>query len=70
VGPHDPVLVKSLLLAAIHFVEGIVWLSVVAGVVDRGRAFIASPRARRTLEGVAGAVLIGFGVRLATDTSR
>ena len=70
VGPHDPVLAKSLLLASIHFVEGIVWLCVVACVVDRGRAFMASPRARRTLEGVAGAVLLSFGLRLATDNSR
>jgi RhtB (resistance to homoserine/threonine) family protein len=70
VGPDDPVLAKSLLLAAIHFVEGIAWLSGLACVVDRGRALVASTRARRALEGIAGAVLLGFGLRLATDNSR
>ena len=70
VAPHDPVLAKSLLLAAIHFGEGIVWLCALAFAVERGRALMASTRARRTLEGVAGAVLLGFGVRLATDNSR
>ena len=70
VGPDDAVLAKSLLLAAIHFVEGIVWLCALAFTVERGRALMASTRARRTLEGVAGAVLLGFGLRLATDNSR
>lgn len=70
VGPDDPALAKSLLLAGIHFVQGIVWLAGLALVVDRGSAILASTRARRALETVSGTVLLGFGVRLAMEDRR
>ncbi len=37
---------------------------------DRGRAVLASARARRTLEAISGTVLLGFGVRLAFEDRR
>jgi RhtB (resistance to homoserine/threonine) family protein len=67
VGPEDPVLAKSLLLAAIHVAQGIVWLSLVTLFVARLRRVLTRPRVRRALEGVTGLVLVGFGVRLATS---
>ena len=63
--PTDPVLQKSLLLASIHYVEGIVWLVVVSVAVDRMRKLLMAPRVRRWLDGICGAVFVGFGVRLA-----
>ena len=63
--PTDPVLQKSLLLASIHYVEGIVWLVVVSVAVDRMRKLLMAPMVRRWLDGICGAVFVGFGLRLA-----
>jgi len=65
IGPADPVLARSILLASIHFAEGLVWLSLVTLFVARLRPVLAHPRAQRALESVTGLVFIGFGVRLA-----
>ena len=43
--PGDAVLLKSMLLAAIHFVEGILWLGFVAWAVDRSRTILPAARA-------------------------
>jgi RhtB (resistance to homoserine/threonine) family protein len=65
IGPGDPVLAKSILLAAIHFVEGLVWLSLVTLFVARLRPVLSRPSMQRALESVTGLVFIGFGVKLA-----
>ena len=65
IGPADPVLAKSLLLAAIHFAEGIVWFFAVVWAVDRSRRFFLGPRVRRWLDAVCGGLLIALGLRLA-----
>ena len=63
--PGDPVLAKSLLLAAIHCVEGILWLGFVAWAVDRSRRFFLKPALRRFLDALCGTVLVALGIRLA-----
>ena len=65
IGPSDPALLKSLLLAAIHFAEGVAWFAIVAWLVDRSRHFFMKPDMRRWLDGICGAILIGLGLRLA-----
>ena len=65
IGPADPVLLKSLLLAAIHFVEGIAWFAIVSLIVDRSRHFFMNPDMRRWLDAICGTILIGLGLRLA-----
>lgn len=65
IGPTDPVLLKSLLLAAIHFLEGILWFAIVVYFVDRSRRFFMKPNLRRWLDTICGTLLIGLGVRLA-----
>lgn len=65
IGPTDPVLQKSLLLAAIHYVEGIVWLVGVSMAVDQTRRLFLQATVRRWLDGICGTLFIGFGVRLA-----
>jgi len=65
IGPADPVLLKSLLLAAIHFAEGIAWFGIVAWIVDRSRRFFMKPDMRRWLDAICGTILIGLGLRLA-----
>lgn len=68
IGPGDPVLAKSILLASIHFVEGLVWLSLVTLFVARLRPVLARPRVQRALESCTGLVFIGFGVKLAASS--
>lgn len=67
IAPTDPVLRKSLLLAGIHYAEGILWLVTVSVAVDRTRRFFLNPAVRRWLDGLCGAVLIALGVRLALE---
>lgn len=65
IDPGDPVLAKSLLLATIHFAEGILWLGGVAWLVDRSRRFFMNPVLRRWLDAACGAFLVALGIRLA-----
>jgi RhtB (resistance to homoserine/threonine) family protein len=65
--PGDAVLARSILLAAIHFLLGIAWLSLVTLFVGRMRLALTRPRVQRAAEGVTGAALVAFGFRLALD---
>ena len=69
IGPTEPVLTKSLLLAGIHYVEGILWLVALSIMLDHTRRFILKSAVRRWLDGLCGAVLVGFGARLALERS-
>jgi len=65
ISPGDNVLAKSLLLAGIHAVLGLAWLPLYAYAIDRLGAVMRG--ARRWLERISGAALIGLGVRLALE---
>jgi threonine/homoserine/homoserine lactone efflux protein len=60
-----PVLAMSVGLTAIHVAIGMAWLSGIVLLVDRARGALARPTVRRRMERLTGAVLLGFGVRLA-----
>lgn len=62
-----PVLATTLLLATIHVLQGLLWLSLVALFVHRSRRVLGRPNVRRGLERVTGAVLLAFGARLALE---
>jgi RhtB (resistance to homoserine/threonine) family protein len=65
IGPDDVVFLKSLLMAAIHFVEGMLWLGGVAYFVDRSRHFFLRPGLRRWIDAACGTILVALGLRLA-----
>ena len=65
--PTDPVLAKSLVLAGIHYTEGILWLLTLSIVLDRTRRFFLRFAVRRWLDGLCGVVLVGLGSRLALE---
>lgn len=65
--PTDPVLLKSLLLAGIHFTLGMVWLSLVNLFLGRLRGWLTRPSVQHRLEATTGLILIAFGVRLALE---
>jgi RhtB (resistance to homoserine/threonine) family protein len=67
IAPGDPVLRKSLLLAGIHYAESIAWLVLVSMAIDRTRRLVLRSAVRRWLDGLCGALLVGFGVRLALE---
>ena len=67
IGPTDPVFAKSLLLAGIHYTEGIIWLVALSSMLHHMRRFILKTAARRWLDGLCGTVLVGLGARLALE---
>jgi threonine/homoserine/homoserine lactone efflux protein len=62
-----PVLATSTLLAAVHALEGIVWLFLVAALVGRLGTHLRRPVVKRRLQQLTGLALVGLGVRLALD---
>jgi threonine/homoserine/homoserine lactone efflux protein len=62
---HGPVTLQVSLLAAIHILIGLVWLTTYASLVSRAHAALTRPRIKAALEQVTGAVLIALGVRVA-----
>lgn len=65
IAPHEPVLLKSLLFAAVHALMGIAWLTIYA----YGMSYLATRLAklRTSIERVSGALLIALGARLAIE---
>ena len=65
IGPTEPVLTKSLLLASMHYVEALLWLATLSIMLDHLRRFLLQSAMRRWLDGLCGTILVGFGARLA-----
>jgi threonine/homoserine/homoserine lactone efflux protein len=57
----------STLLASIHVVEGILWFLLITQATQRFSALLRRPAFRRSLDGVLGAVFLGFAFKLATE---
>jgi threonine/homoserine/homoserine lactone efflux protein len=60
----------SLALGIWFIAETGLWLAVVAWLADRGVRWLRRPAVQRWIERVTGVVLIGFGLRLATESRR
>ena len=67
IAPGDPVLLKSLMLAGIHFAVAAVWLSIVAMMVGQFSHVLASGKVKQRLEYGSGVVIGLLGLRLALD---
>ncbi|MDQ2807848.1 MAG: LysE family translocator [Chloroflexota bacterium] len=65
--PGDPVLLKSVGLAAIHSGLGIVWLSIYSTFLARLSGWLLQARLRRRMERFTGGVLIALGLGLVWD---
>jgi threonine/homoserine/homoserine lactone efflux protein len=64
--PHDaPVFWTSLLFAAVHDVEGLIWFAFVVLAAGAARRMLTRPSVRRTMQRLTGVAFIGFGIRLA-----
>jgi threonine/homoserine/homoserine lactone efflux protein len=67
IAPGESVLRKSLFLASIHVLMGLMWLCSYAMLLDRMSHVLTRPSVRRKLEAFTGAVLVAFGLRLAME---
>lgn len=67
IGPGRSVLVPFLLLGGVFVLIGLLWLSTYALLAARASALLQRPRVKRALDRLTGAVLIGLGLRLATE---
>jgi RhtB (resistance to homoserine/threonine) family protein len=67
VSPGQSVLLSSLVLGAIFNLLGVVWLLSFALFVSRAGELLRRPRVKAALDRLTGCVLVGFGVRLATE---
>jgi RhtB (resistance to homoserine/threonine) family protein len=67
VAPGQSIFTRSLLLGGLMNLMAIIWLSSYACLVARASAVLRRPRIRRWLDRLTGAVLIAFGLRLATE---
>ena len=68
VAAREPTLMPFLLLGAIFVVMTLVWLCAYALLAARASATLQRPAVSRALERFTGVVLIGLGVRLATES--
>lgn len=68
--PGEAVLARSMLMATIHCLLGLVWLSVVSYFLGRARMLLTRPVVRRWLEAASGSILVAFGVRLLLEKQR
>ncbi len=66
-GSRGAQLAMGLLLALIHDIEGLLWFSAIILGVDRARRWLQRRRTQRTIDGVTGSVLVGFGLKVALD---
>jgi threonine/homoserine/homoserine lactone efflux protein len=64
----EPVAATSLLLGAVFVAEGVTYFAVLLVLADRVGGLLRRPTVRRRLERLTGVVLLGFGVRLITDS--
>jgi threonine/homoserine/homoserine lactone efflux protein len=67
IGPGDPALPISMLLAGVHIALGIVWLSLYAWLLARAVEAFKGSRLRRALDALTGTVLVALGLRLAAE---
>lgn len=67
IGPSDPVLAKSLLLAGIHCGLGLVWLGLISLFVGKFTRWITRSAIRQRLEMTTGVIMVGLGIRLALE---
>jgi threonine/homoserine/homoserine lactone efflux protein len=66
--PAGPTAFATMLGLGLLFVSmTLAWLSLYAVVVSRAGDLLRRPRIRRTIDAVSGALLVAFGVRLATE---
>ncbi|WP_449061641.1 LysE family translocator [Planomonospora algeriensis] len=64
-----PHVAMGVLLAGVHVCEGLLWSALLIGFTGLVRGWLGRPSVKRGLDRLTGLVVIGFGLRLATQPS-
>ena len=67
IDPQQSAMAQSLFLAFLHFVIAMVWQCTLAAAVIRAKALMSLPLLGRVFNGIAGALFMGLGLKLAFD---
>ncbi|UZE96331.1 LysE family translocator [Alkalimarinus alittae] len=67
INPQASAMAQSLFLAALHFLIAMTWQCMLALIVIKAKDVMMQPKMGRFFEGVAGALFVGLGVKLALD---
>ncbi|MEU1430303.1 LysE family translocator [Nocardia sp. NPDC005746] len=62
-----PHLLMGCVLAVVHNVEGMVWFTVIISVAGAAKTWLNRESVRRAMDTVTGAILLGFGLKLASS---
>jgi threonine/homoserine/homoserine lactone efflux protein len=65
--PHTSALAMGVLLALVHDLEGMTWFALIILGTHGIRDWLRRRSVQRTVDGLTGAVLVGFGLRLGTS---
>lgn len=60
----NPHLAVGLLLALVHDIEGMIWFTAIIFATLWARSWLNRRSTQRAIDGIAGGVLIGFGLKL------
>ncbi len=69
IDPNYSALSQSLFMASLHFTLAMIWQTFLAVMVHKARIWLARPKVAQVLDGLTGALLVGFGVRLALSNA-
>ncbi|MGD9331818.1 MAG: LysE family translocator [Desulfobacterales bacterium] len=65
IDPNRSALQQSLFLAGVHFTIAMIWQCLLASIVDRAKTWLQNQKIRRSLDGMTGAIMVLFGIKLA-----
>ncbi len=68
IDPERSAITQAFFLAGIHFVIAMIWQTFVATIVDRAKVILMKKRAKRTMDGITGSLMVVFGLLLAWDS--
>ncbi len=68
--PNDPILLKSLFLASIQFLIGLVWLITLTVFIFKIKDFMLKPLINKIFKSFTGSIFILFGIKLALEESK
>ncbi|MBI9093069.1 MAG: LysE family translocator [Desulfobacterium sp.] len=67
IDPEHSALAQSLFLAGLHFAIAMVWLTLVAILVDKAKVILSTVRVRRIFDVVTGSIMVFFGITLGLE---
>lgn len=70
INPSDPIILKTLFLASIKFVIGLVWLVTLAIFIFKIKDFMLKPLVNKIFKSFTGSIFILFGVKLILEDSK